>query len=135
MTDFYARLTEHPSDRITVFLDACFSGGGREQGLLAARAVRMRPRENVLTGNLVVFAAASGDQTALPYRDKNHGIFTYHLLKLLKETEGEVTYSKLSEYLQSEVGTRSILINQRDQNPQTNISPTLDERWKEWKIR
>jgi hypothetical protein len=95
----------------------------------------MRPRENVLTGNLVVFAAASGDQTALPYRDKNHGIFTYHLLKLLKETEGEVTYSKLSEYLQSEVGTRSILINQRDQNPQTNISPTLDERWKEWKIR
>ncbi|MDD3568431.1 MAG: caspase family protein [Bacteroidales bacterium] len=135
MTDFYARLTEHPSERVTVFLDACFSGGGREQGLLAARAVRMRPRENVLTGNLVVFAAASGDQTALPYRDKNHGIFTYHLLKLLKETEGEVTYSELSEYLQSEVGTRSILINQRDQNPQTNISPTLDERWKEWKIR
>ncbi len=135
MSDFYARLTEHPSKRVTVFLDACFSGGGREQGLLAARAVRMRPRENVLSGNLVVFAAASGDQTALPYRDKNHGMFTYHLLKLLKETQGQVTYKQLSDYLQSEVGTRSILVNQRDQNPQTNISPSLDESWKEWKLR
>lgn len=135
LTDFYARLTEHPTQRVTVFIDACFSGGGREQGLLAARAVRVKPKQNILTGNLVVFAAASGDQTALPYKEKSHGMFTYHLLKILQESKGDVTYADISEYLQTNVGTRSILINQRDQNPQTNISPTLDDSWKKWKIR
>ncbi len=135
LNDFYAKLTQYPTKRVTVFIDACFSGGGREQGLLAARAVRVRPKENLLSGNLVVFAAASGDQTALPYREKNHGMFTYHVLKLLQETKGDVTYAEISDYLQTNVGTRSILINQRDQNPQTNISPTLDDSWKNWKLR
>jgi hypothetical protein len=135
LTDFYAKLTEHPTQRITIFLDACFSGGGREQGLLAARAVRVRPKEDQLTGNLVVFAAASGDQTALPYKEKNHGMFTYHVLKMLQETKGNISYGEMSDYLKTTVGTRSIIINQRDQNPQTNISPTLDDSWKEWRLR
>jgi hypothetical protein len=135
LTDFYARLTEHPTQRITVFLDACFSGGGREQGLLAARAVRVRPKENQLSGNLVVFAAASGDQTALPYKEKSHGMFTYHVLKMLQETKGNISYGEMSDYLKTTVGTRSIIVNQRDQNPQTNISPSLDDSWKEWRLR
>ena len=66
LSEFYQRLTEHPSKRVTVFVDACFSGGAREQGLLAARGVRVRPRENALSGNLVVFAASSGEQASLP---------------------------------------------------------------------
>jgi hypothetical protein len=135
LSDLYQKLTEYPSQRVTAFIDACFSGGGREQGLLAARAVKVKPRENLLTGNLVVFAAASGDQTALPYREKNHGMFTYHVLKLMKETGGKATYEEVSEYLRTNVGTASILINQRDQNPQTNISATLNELWKEWTLR
>jgi hypothetical protein len=135
LTDFYAKLTEHPSKRVTVFLDACFSGGGREQGLLAARAVKVRPKDNPLAGNLVVFAAASGDQSAMPWQDKNHGMFTYHVLKILKETQGNVTYGEMSEYLRTNVGTRSVIVNQKEQNPQTNISPSVEKNWKEWKVR
>lgn len=135
LTEFYTKLTEHPTKRVTVFLDACFSGGGREQGLLAARAVKVRPKENPLAGNLVVFAAASGDQSAMPWHDKNHGMFTYHVLKLLKETQGNVTYGDMSEYLRTNVGTRSVIVNQKEQNPQTNISPSVEKNWKEWKVR
>ncbi|HOP04996.1 MAG TPA: caspase family protein [Tenuifilaceae bacterium] len=135
LTDFYAKLTEFPTKRVTVFLDACFSGGGREQGLLAARAVKVRPKENPLAGNLVVFAAASGDQSAMPWEDKSHGMFTYHVLKLLKETQGNVTYGEMSDYLRTNVGTRSVIVNQKEQNPQTNISPSVEKNWKEWKVR
>lgn len=135
LSDFYSKLTEFPSKRVTVFLDACFSGGGRIQGLLASRAVRVRPKENLLSGNLVVFAAASGDQTALPWSEKSHGMFTYHLLKLLKERSGEITYGELADYLHTNVATRSIIVNHKEQNPQTNISPTIEKIWKEWKFR
>jgi len=131
----YQKLTEHPTKRVTVFLDACFSGGGREQGLIAARAVKVSPRQNILSGNIVVFAAASGDQSALPWKDKQHGMFTYHLLNKLKETKGNVSYGELSEYLRTAVGTRSVIVNQKEQNPQTNISPNVEKVWRDWKIR
>jgi WD40 repeat protein len=135
LTDFYAKLTEHPSKRVTVFLDACFSGGGREQGLIAARGVKLRPRENVLKGNLVVFAATSGDQSALPWKEKNHGMFTYHLLQKLKETKGDITYQELSDYLKHNVATRSVLVNQKEQNPQTNISSDVVDTWGNWRLK
>lgn len=135
LSDLYAKLTEHPTKRVTVFIDACFSGGGREQGLLAARAVKVRPRENPLQGNLIVFAAASGDQSALPWKEMNHGMFTYHVLNKLKETKGELTYGELSDYLRINVATRSVLVNQKEQNPQTNISPAVRENWRNWTMR
>jgi uncharacterized caspase-like protein len=135
LSDLYAKLTEHPTKRITVFLDACFSGGGREQGLIAARGVKVMPKENALKGNLVVFSATSGDQSALPWKDKNHGMFTYHLLQKLKETEGEISYGELSEYLRTTVGTRSVIINQKEQNPQTNVSNDVIDSWSSWRFK
>ena len=71
-----------------MFLDACFSGGGRDQGLLAARGVKIKPKEESFLGNMVVFASSSGEEKSLPYEEKQHGLFTYFLLKKLKETKG-----------------------------------------------
>ena len=135
LSEFYAKLTEHPTKRVTVFLDACFSGGGREQGLIAARGVRVRPKDNALSGNLVVFAATSGDQSALPWKEKNHGMFTYHLLQKLKESKGEISYGELSDYLRTTVGTRSVIINQKEQNPQTNVSGDVIDSWNSWRFK
>ena len=135
LTEFYKKLTEFPTKRVTVFLDACFSGGGRDLGLIAARGVKVRPKEATLKGNIVVFAASSGDQSSLPYRDKFHGMFTYYLLKKLKETQGEIKLFDLSDFLSTEIGIRSVMINTKEQNPQTNIGSELGDSWKEWKIR
>jgi len=135
LTDFYKKLTEYPSKRVTVFLDACFSGGGRDQGLLAARGVKVKPKENLLNGNLVVFSASSGEQSSLPYREKGHGIFTYYLLKKMKESSGELSYNELSDYISREVSTRSVLVNNKEQNPQTNVSASVGEGWKTWMVR
>ncbi|RPH31470.1 MAG: caspase family protein [Bacteroidales bacterium] len=135
LNDFYKKLTEFPTNRVTVFLDACFSGGGRDQGLIAARGVRVKPKATSLKGNIIVFAASTGDQSSLPYRDKQHGMFTYYLLKKLKETKGEINFNELSDYLSTEVGIRSVIINTKEQNPQTNISVELGDSWKFWKIK
>ena len=111
LNDFYKKLTEFPTKRVTVFLDACFSGGGRNLGLIAARGVKVKPKDILLKGNIVVFTASSGEQSSLPYHDKVHGMFTYYLLKKIKETKGEINLFDLSEYLSTEIGIRSVIVN------------------------
>jgi hypothetical protein len=135
LEEFYEALLYYPSKKVIVFMDACFSGGARNQGLLAARGVKVKPKETNISGNLVVFSASSGEQSALPYKQKGHGIFTYFLLKKLKETNGEVTLNELSEYMKESVSINSVLINEKEQNPQVNISPNIDENWKNWKLK
>ena len=135
LSDLYSDLTKHPSRRITVFMDACFSGGARNVGLVSARAVRVRPLENMLNGNLVVFSASSDSQIAHPYREKQHGIFTYYALEKMKETRGDITYKEFSDYLRRTVGVRSIMINSAEQSPQVNVSPSIEEIWEDWRFR
>ncbi len=135
INDLYRELTEYPSERITVFLDACFSGGARNVGLVSARGVRVRPQDHLLHGNLVVFSASSDNQSAHPYRDKQHGIFTYFLLDKLRETEGNILYKDLSDYISTTIGVRSAIINNTEQTPQTNVSPAVEDQWLNWKIR
>lgn len=135
LKDLYAKLSQYPTQRVTVILDACFSGGARNQGLVAARGVKVKPKESDLSGNLVVFAASSGDQSSLPYKEKKHGMFTYLLLKKLQETKGDITYEELFNHLQEQVGVKSLLINSKEQTPQANASPTLGDDWKGWKVK
>lgn len=135
LKDFYAKLTAYPSKRVTVFIDACFSGGARDQGLIAARGVRVRPKDDIPKGNLVVFSASSGEQSALPYKEKYHGFFTYYLLKLLKERGPNITYGEIVEYMRENVEVESLLVNDKVQTPQVNISPTISEDWKEWSFK
>lgn len=135
LNDVYKKLAEYPAKRITVFLDACFSGGARNQGLLATRGVKIQPKENLLKGNLIVFTASSGTQSSLPYKDQQHGLFTYFLLKKLQETNGNVSLSELADYLNKQVAVKSVMINDKEQNPQVNISPDVESVWKDWTIK
>lgn len=134
VTDVYKTLTQFSTERVTVFMDACFSGGARGQGLVSARGVKIKPKEETLNGKLVVFTASSGDQSSLPYKEKGHGLFTYFLLKKIQETKGAVTYKELSDYLRSQVSLQSVVINSKEQDPQTNISPAAGAEWEKWRL-
>ncbi|MDD2564440.1 MAG: caspase family protein [Salinivirgaceae bacterium] len=134
LTDLYAKLTEYPAKRVTVFIDACFSGGARNQGLLSARAVRVTPKKDNLGGNLVVFTASSGDQSSLPYDDQEHGIFTYYLLKCMKENGPNVNYMTIMNYLKQNVELESVLVNSKEQTPQVNHSSSIDKEWINWTL-
>ena len=131
----YSKLTEYPSKRITVFIDACFSGGARNQGLLAARGIKIRAKEDPLNGNLVVFTASSGEQSSLAFKEKQHGIFTYFLLQKLQESKGSVSYNELSKYIHDNVSLQSVLINDKEQSPQVNVSNSIGSEWEKFDLK
>jgi hypothetical protein len=103
--------------------------------LANARSVRIKPAENEMKGNMIVFSAASGDETAYPYKEKQHGLFTYFLLKKLKETRGNVDYQTLFNYISENVKQQSIVVNQKSQTPQIKASSQVQESWQAIKLK
>lgn len=136
LKDLYEKLGSVEAQSITVFLDACFSGSKREEGMLtSARGVAIKVKPAAPTGNLIVFSAAQGDETAYPYKDKQHGLFTYFLLKKLQETKGDVSLGDLSDYLTEEVGRQSFIKNNKMQTPTVNVSSSLQNSWRNMKLK
>lgn len=137
LADIYAQLGSTGAGRITVFLDACFSGGGRDMGPVNARSVRMAPstEEGMVTGNMIVFTASTGEQTAQALNKQQHGLFTYYLLKKLKETSGNVTYEDLFDYILKNVQLDALTENNKPQVPVLISSDLVEDKWKSWKIR
>jgi hypothetical protein len=135
LKDAYAKLTEFPAQKVTVFLDACFSGGGRNQSLNSTRAIKINPKVIEMPAKIIVFAGTSGEQSASPYKEKQHGLFTYFLLKKLQETKGNLTYKDLGNFLVEKVALESVLINNKEQNPQIIVSPDLKNTWETWKFK
>ena len=131
LKDLYNNFGSTGAAKVTVFLDACFSGGGRDEGILSARGIRIVPENQQCVGNMVVFAASKGDQVALPYHDQKHGLFTYFMLKKLKESKGKVTYKEFYDYLKQNVGVESIRIS-KEQDPVINFSPLVSSQWEKW---
>lgn len=135
LAEFYKFLGELPAKSVTVFMDACFSGAQRGEGMLAsARSVAIKAKPQAPQGNMVVISAAQGDETAYPYKEKQHGLFTYFLLKKLQETSGNCTLEELSDYVQTQVARRSVIINQKMQTPSTSVSTSLGDSWKSMKL-
>ncbi|MDE7074013.1 MAG: caspase family protein [Odoribacter sp.] len=133
LSELYGRLAKMQTQSVTVLLDACFSGvkRGSGQALVAARGIAIKPKNEVLGGNMVVFTAASDDETALSYQEKRHGMFTYFLLDQLKKSKGKVTFGDLFSTLSSEVKKNSMLENDKLQTPSVNVSDNLKSKWKE----
>ena len=136
LDDLYALLGKMPASRITVFMDACFSGSKREEGMLAsARGVALKAKSGTPQGNMVVFSAAQGNETAYPNKEKQHGLFTYYLLKKLQETEGDVSLQDLGDYIITNVKQQSVLLNSKLQTPCVTPSATLGSEWQNWKLK
>lgn len=136
LDELYTTLGELPSKSVTVFLDACFSGAKREGDMLAsARGVAIKVKQSAPKGNIVVFSAAQGDETAYPYKEQGHGLFTYYLLKKLQETKGDVTLGELSDFVKTEVMRQSVVVNGKIQTPTLIHSAAIGDSWKNWKLR
>lgn len=132
----YAELGELQAHSVAVFMDACFSGAKRGEGMLVeARGVAIKTKNDAPKGNTVVFSAASGDETAYPYKEKGHGMFTYYLLKKLNETKGDVTLGELGTYILTNVKQQSVVVNRKSQTPTVVPSTAMNETWKGIRLR
>lgn len=130
----YDRLNSLQSKRTIVFLDACFSGAKRDGSMMASsRGVALKVKNEPVKGNLVVFSAAQGNETAYPYKGHQHGMFTYFLLDKLNQTGGRVTLGELSDYVTKQVKQNSILENGKSQTPVIAAASTNTE-WRNWEF-
>ena len=135
LEELYDQFSSMPAKKIVIFLDACFSGVKRSGASLnAARGVAIKVKPCTPKGNVIVFSAAQDDETAYAYKAGKHGLFTYYLLRKLKETSGDVTYGELSTYINDQVVKTSIKENGKKQTPCTIPSSSLSNNWKKIKI-
>jgi len=130
-TKLYKTLSELQTRATIVFLDACFSGAQRGDGMLMeARGVAIKPKAAAVSGPMVVFSAATGQETAYPYREKGHGIFTYFLLQKLREKMGCVTLGELVDDVTDLVTKTAPNVN--DGKKQTPTVSSVAKDWREW---
>lgn len=123
-----------PAKQVTVFLDACFSGLGPSGKMLVSgnRGVAIRPKQAEPKGNMLVFSATTDTQVAQPYPDKKHGLFTYFLLKGLKEKGGNVRLGDLVDYVTNKVKKNSVA--KKYQSPTCSASASLSHDWQNWTL-
>lgn len=131
VNDLYASLSALNVQQVTVFLDACFSGSQRgDKMLVAARGVKIKAHANAPKGKLIVMSAAQANETAYPYDDKKHGMFTYFLLKKIRETGSSVNLGELGDYIIDQVRKTSLIQNDKIQTPTLSISSEITDDWR-----
>ncbi len=130
LTELYGMLEESNAKKISVFLDACFTGAGRNGELrVASRGIRVKPKLDTPPANVIVLTASSGEETALPYSSKQHGMFTYFVLKKLQESKGDLTYGEMEDYLKKQIPLQSLKVNKQDQHPQVIYDEYNRDKW------
>lgn len=130
----YEKLTRHPAQKITVVLDACFSGGARNEELIARKGVRVQPKSGAVKGNMVVLTSSSGSQSSGVYKDRMHGFLTYFLLKEIQTRGIESTYNILFEEAARKVDLETARKGMVQQ-PQILPSSEIGDAWKIWSVK
>lgn len=99
----YAKLDKLPAKEIIVVLDSCFSGaGGRSVLAKGARPLVMNMDKQVFhSDRIAILSASSGSQISSTHEKEGHGLFTYFLLKGIKE--GNAQLGTLYNYLRPQV--------------------------------
>jgi hypothetical protein len=124
-------LADGNPQRVTVVLDACFSGATRDKSLTNYRGAIVRPKDDfIVNENVIILSSSSDIQTSGIYKEQKHGMFTYYLLKKLKETKGDVSFADLIKYLKKEVQKNSLLINNKEQTPELKYGRGVIEKEK-----
>lgn len=135
LSNLYSSLGEANAESSIVLLDACFSGAQRNGEMMAsARGVAIKAKAADPKNRMVVLSAATGDETAYPYYEKGHGLFTYYLLKILQDTKGQATLGEISDFVTTQVGRKSMVENSKSQTPTVTASSDLADTWKSMKL-
>jgi hypothetical protein len=121
----YDALSKLPAKEVIVALDSCFSGaGGRSVLAEGARPLVMNLQKSVVVSrNMTVMAASSGDQISSTYKEKGHGLFTYFMLKGIKNEDvtrpdGSLKIDDLYSYIKPQVERIARKQYNNEQTPQ-----------------
>lgn len=120
----YDVLGKLPAKEVFVAMDSCFSGAGSKSILpKGTRPLVMNLQSYMAPANLTVMTASSGEQVSSSYDEKRHGLFTYFLLKGIKNEEvvrkdGTIAANDLYIYVKPQVERAARKQNNVEQTPQ-----------------
>jgi hypothetical protein len=129
LTYVYDELAKFPTVKTTVILDACFSGGARNKELVAMKGVKVKAKVDAVPGNLVVIASSSGNEASAVYREKQHGYFTYFLLKNLQTNKGQGKMEAFITEVSQNVAREAARVG-KNQTPNVLPGAEIGEGWK-----
>ncbi|WP_447973117.1 caspase family protein [Nitrospira sp. Kam-Ns4a] len=118
--------------QVTVVLDACFSGMGGERTVMAKGAKPMGlvvDETKTFPPHVAVLAASQPSQVSWAYTEKQHGLFTYHFLKAVKE--GKTDLVEIYRVVRPAVEDQSKRDKNARQTPQLTPEP---ERLRGWSL-
>ena len=123
-TQLYQDLAAMGAKSVTVFLDACFTGQTRNSEMLIANArpIVIQATAAAVPENVTVISAASGSQISGALEEKEHGLFTYYLLKGLggdadSNKDKLININELKLFVTAKVKEQAAL-NGREQTPE-----------------
>jgi hypothetical protein len=117
----YAVLGKLPASSVVVAMDSCFSGaGGRSIVAKGARPLVV-VKTSAPPDKLTIITASAGDQISNSDAENRHGLFTYYLLKGLKEKGPD--FRAAYDYLKPEVARVARRRYNADQTPQWREGP------------
>ena len=128
LEDFYSEIGSINARKKVIFLDACYTGQGR------AGWAELVIDEPSIRGNMLVITATNSKQKSMPYREKRHGLFTYHLLSAIKEANGQISINDLFTKTQYDVHHSSINVNHSAQTPELITGDGIEKTWKKWML-
>jgi len=123
----YENLSQIPCNKLSVVLDACFSGSSHNGMLIKnASPVYISPKMGILRReNTMILTSSSGEQVSSWYTEKQHGLFTYFFLKGLQGSADQnkdktVTLGELKSFLLEEVPYLARKLHNRTQVPEVS---------------
>lgn len=129
LTYVYDELAKFKTKKTTVVLDACFSGGARNKELVAMKGIKVKAKVDAVPGNLVVLASSSGNEASAVYREKQHGYFTYFLLKNLQMNKGQGNLETIISEVSQNVAREAARVG-KNQTPNVLPGAEIGDGWK-----
>lgn len=94
-------LAKLPAKQVYLAVDSCFSGAGGRSVLAKGARPLVSVTPAAVPSNVTVISASAGNQISNSDQQKGHGLFTYYLLKGLREKNGDLRAA--FDYLKPEV--------------------------------
>lgn len=112
----YAKLGKLPASRVIVAMDSCFSGAGGRSVIAKGARPLVAVAQPDIPARVTLLAASAGNQVSNGYQEKGHGLFTYYLLRGMKESGSD--FKAVFDYLKPQVLAVARRDYNTDQEPQ-----------------
>ncbi len=102
-------------ESVTVFLDACYTGGTRSEDITLVagkRPVRVEALNQSVPRGFKILSASASDETSMALEAAEHGMFSYFLMKGMEgdadaNNDNQITMAEMRDYVKDKVVRQS----------------------------